>query len=83
MFGVPADQTAEFTRLIPYRTKDGKKSCIAPSDLQSNWSRARPAFREAFKRRRCLVVPDGLYEWQKLDGGAKQPYRIVMRATSH
>src|SRR5215470_3448132 len=29
----------------------------------------------AFHRRRCLVLADGFYEWQKRDGG-KQPYLI-------
>ena len=36
---------------------------------------AKPAFRDAFKRRRCLVVSDGFYEWKKEPGG-KQPYWI-------
>lgn len=35
----------------------------------------KPAFRAAFKRRRCLIPADGFYEWQKL-GNAKQPYFI-------
>lgn len=38
----------------------------------------KPAFREAFRRRRCLVVADGFYEWQKQDG-QKQPFYIRMR----
>jgi putative SOS response-associated peptidase YedK len=33
-----------------------------------------PAFRSAFRRRRCLVAADGFYEWQKLDKRTKQPY---------
>jgi putative SOS response-associated peptidase YedK len=37
----------------------------------------RPAFREAFKKRRCLVPADGFYEWADL-GGAKQPYHIAL-----
>jgi putative SOS response-associated peptidase YedK len=37
----------------------------------------RPAFRTAFRRRRCLVPADGFYEWKPVDGG-KQPYRITM-----
>ncbi len=35
----------------------------------------KPAFRTAFRRRRCLIVADGFYEWQRT-GGKKQPYFI-------
>jgi putative SOS response-associated peptidase YedK len=35
----------------------------------------KPAFRSAFKRRRCLIPADGYYEWQTVDK-AKQPYYI-------
>lgn len=34
----------------------------------------KPAFRSAFKFRRCLVPADGYYEWKKRKGGQKQPY---------
>jgi putative SOS response-associated peptidase YedK len=37
----------------------------------------KPAFREAFKRRRCIIPADGFYEWQRA-GGAKQPYYFRM-----
>ncbi|MEW6348280.1 MAG: SOS response-associated peptidase [Thermodesulfobacteriota bacterium] len=36
-----------------------------------------PAFRDAFRRRRCLVVATGFYEWQKRET-SKQPYAITM-----
>ncbi len=39
---------------------------------------AKPAFRAAFRERRCLVVADGFYEWQKLARG-KRPFLIRMR----
>ncbi len=35
----------------------------------------KPAFRRAFKERRCLLLADGFYEWQRQDG-RKQPYYI-------
>ena len=39
----------------------------------------RPAFRSAFRRRRCLVLADGFYEWQRM-GSVKKPMRIVMES---
>ncbi|MBI5510604.1 MAG: SOS response-associated peptidase [Deltaproteobacteria bacterium] len=38
----------------------------------------KPAFKDAFRTRRCLVVADGFFEWQKRDGG-KQPFHIRRR----
>jgi putative SOS response-associated peptidase YedK len=37
---------------------------------------AKPAFRAAFRERRCLVVADGFYDWQKQPGRGKQPYHV-------
>lgn len=34
-----------------------------------------PAFRDSFRRKRCLVPVDGFYEWRRQDG-VRQPYRI-------
>jgi len=38
--------------------------------------REKPAFREAFERRRCLVPADGFYEWVD-EGGEATPYRVA------
>jgi putative SOS response-associated peptidase YedK len=38
----------------------------------------KPAFRSALRARRCLIVADGFYEWQKA-GGRKQPFFIGFR----
>lgn len=38
----------------------------------------KPAYRRSFKSRRCLVVADGFYEWQK-NGRQKQPYYIRLK----
>ncbi len=39
----------------------------------------KPAFRAAFRRRRCLIPADGFYEW-KTERGRKQPYRIALES---
>ncbi len=38
----------------------------------------KPAFRAAFRRRRCLIAADGFYEWTKDGKGGKQPWRIAL-----
>lgn len=40
----------------------------------------KPSFRAAFKRRRCLILADGFYEWQAPENGtAKQPYYLFLK----
>ncbi len=36
----------------------------------------KPAFRTAFRARRCLVLADGFYEWEKAADGTRQPWFI-------
>lgn len=36
----------------------------------------KPSFKNAYKRRRCLVLADGFYEWKKEGDGAKTPMYI-------
>ncbi len=38
----------------------------------------KPAFRGAYRYRRCVIPADGFYEW-RTEGGVKQPYRVVRR----
>ncbi|WP_368505182.1 SOS response-associated peptidase [Alkalihalophilus sp. As8PL] len=37
----------------------------------------KPAFKRLFKRRRCLIVADGFYEWKRTEKN-KKPYRITV-----
>jgi len=64
--------------LIPFWAKDAKIS-YSTINAAAETVATKPAFREAFKSRRCLVVTDGFYEWKKLGDGSKQPYRIVIK----
>ncbi|MBD2234518.1 SOS response-associated peptidase [Phormidium tenue] len=40
----------------------------------------KPSFRAAFKRRRCLILADGFYEWETIPGQkTKQPHYIFLK----
>jgi putative SOS response-associated peptidase YedK len=72
-------RTLEIMRwgLIPYWAKDIK---IGFSTINARGEEVdtKPAFREAFAQRRCLVPLDSFYEWKKTPSG-KQPYAIGLK----
>jgi putative SOS response-associated peptidase YedK len=49
------------------------------ANARSETAATKPSFRRAFRSRRCLVVADGFYEWQKTNG-RKQPYFIGLKS---
>lgn len=72
-----SDRMAEWMRwgLIPFWAKDptiGSRLINARSETINE----KPAFKNAFAKRRCLVLADGFYEWQKGAGprGRSQPF---------
>ncbi|MBN2377023.1 MAG: SOS response-associated peptidase [Sedimentisphaerales bacterium] len=77
--------------LIPAWAKDpaiGARLINARSETVAE----KPAFKSAFRKRRCLIPADGFFEWQRLSGGrqiadgwrvsGKQPYFIRLRDES-
>src|ERR1700721_420409 len=57
--------------LVPFWSKDGKAG-YSTINAKAETVATSPAFREALKRRRCLVPADFFYEWMKLDTKTKQ-----------
>jgi putative SOS response-associated peptidase YedK len=61
----------------PYWARDasiGFKTINAMSETAAE----KPAFRDAMRRRRCLIPADSFYEWAKVGPRKKQPYNFGM-----
>ena len=64
--------------LIPSWAKDAKigNQCI---NAKAETVAEKPSFRSAFKKRRCLIVATGFYEWQ-VQGRTKHPMWIGLKS---
>ena len=64
--------------LIPSWAKDAKRAMI---NARGETVAEKPTFRAAYKRRRCLILADGFYEWVKTPGEkAKTPHYIQLES---
>lgn len=62
--------------LVPFWARDksiGSRLINARSETVAD----KPSFRNAFKKRRCLILADGFFEWQGTKGG-KQPVYLTL-----
>jgi putative SOS response-associated peptidase YedK len=62
--------------LVPFWAKDpsiGNRMINARAETVAE----KPSFRNAYKKRRCLILADGFYEWRK-EGDGKTPYYISL-----
>ena len=63
---------------VPYWAKDpsiGNRMINARAETLAQ----KPVFRNALKRRRCLIPTDGFYEWRRNPDGTKTPMYIRMK----
>lgn len=74
------EQQAELTSfrwgLVPFWAKDpsiGNRMINARAETVAE----KPSFRTAYRKRRCLILADGFYEWHT-EGGVKIPYFISL-----
>ena len=67
--------------LVPFWAKDptiGSRLINARSETAFE----KPSFKYAFRKRRCLILADGFYEWQK-QGSRKRPYHIRVKGQEY
>jgi len=65
--------------LVPYWANDAK---IAYTTINARAEEVatKPAYRDALKKRRCLIPADAFYEWQRLGTKTRQPYAIALKS---
>jgi putative SOS response-associated peptidase YedK len=61
--------------LIPWYA-DSPKVAAKHINARAETVATKPAFKDSFSRRRCIVPADGFYEWEKLESGGKLPHYI-------
>lgn len=65
--------------LIPSWAKD-RSIAVKLINARAETVSIKPAFRSAFRQRRCLVLADGFYEWQQQENKTiKQPFYFRFR----
>ena len=64
--------------LVPSWAKDPKVGAQM-INARAETVAEKPAFRSALRSRRCLVLADSYYEWQRSPSG-RRPFRIVLRS---
>lgn len=62
--------------LVPHWAKEMPK--YAMFNARCEEADKKPAFREAFQNRRCLIPATGYYEWTKGEDGGKDPHLITL-----
>jgi len=65
--------------LVPYWAKDPKVG-YTTINARSEEVATKPLYRDAVKKRRCLVPADAFYEWQKHGGKAKKPFAFGLQS---
>ena len=72
-FGSGLELTKLVWGLIPARSAAGKRFI----NVRSETIETKASFSDSFKRRRCLILADGFFEWKR-SAKSKQPYYFQM-----
>ena len=63
--------------LVPFWAKDEKLG-LSTINARGEEVVSKPLFREAIRRRRCLIPADAFYEWQHPDPKTKRPFALAL-----
>ena len=69
--------------LIPSWTKASQLGQYSLINARSETAAEKPSFKNSLRRRRCLILADGFFEWSKSSsGGGKTPHYITLKDQS-
>jgi putative SOS response-associated peptidase YedK len=63
--------------LVPHWARDARVG-LTTINARAEEAAAKPAFRQALQKRRCLIPADAFYEWQRLSAKRRQPYAFAL-----
>ncbi len=63
--------------LVPYWAEDPRTLGLKLINARSETMAEKASFRDAVARRRCLVIADGFYEWEKGPDGSRRPWWVT------
>ncbi|HET9718732.1 MAG TPA: SOS response-associated peptidase [Solirubrobacteraceae bacterium] len=73
--GRPRGELLRWGLVPPWSNPD--ESALKMINARAETLEERPAYREAFRRSRCLIIADGFYEWRRQTAGPRQPFHIA------
>lgn len=62
--------------LVPFWARELPRSTLFNARIET--ADSAPAFRDAWKSRRCLIPADGYFEWTVSDDGKKDPWLLQL-----
>ena len=65
--------------MVPYWAKSPKDLGLSTINAKAESLLAKALWKDPLERRRCLVIADGFYEWQRIDEKNKQPYAFALK----
>jgi putative SOS response-associated peptidase YedK len=65
--------------LVPFWAKDAKLS-YSTLHARAEEAAAKPAYREALRKRRCLIPADAFCEWQSIGKKTKHPFAFALKS---
>ncbi len=79
-YGAQGGNTTEYMRcgLVPFWARDVKIE-YKMINARSETVNTRNAFRVSLRKKRCLILADGFYEWDK-KVGTRKPFRILLKS---